>query len=58
VLESLMILLVDLSPLLLPRVMEDPCTPLCRLADLVGEVTAGMQEQVRATGKQGSRSFM
>ena len=44
--ESLLIALVDLSPLLLPRLAADPGTPLGRLIDLVGEVTEGMQEQV------------
>jgi hypothetical protein len=46
VLESLVIALVDLSPLLLPHLVADVGTPLGRLVDLVGEVTAAMQEQV------------
>ena len=57
VMESLLIALVDLSPLLLPRLAANPGTHLGRLLDLVGEVTEGMQEQVcvRLDGEVPSR---
>jgi hypothetical protein len=45
VLESLVIVLVDLSALLLPRLLAEP-QHLVRLVDVVGEMTAGAQEQV------------
>ncbi len=41
-----MIVLVDLSPLLMPALEKRPAAALHRLADLVAEVSEGMQEQV------------
>jgi hypothetical protein len=47
VIESLVILLVDLAPLLVPVIVEQACAPILKLLSLTAEFSEDKQDQVR-----------